>query len=219
MKTSNKGRKFIESWEGLILSAYDDATDKVVPVGQTPKGTLTIGYGHTDAAGPPKVYVGQRITAAEADAYLAADLASVENEVNHLVKVPVNQNQYDALVSFQFNTGWLGHSGCSLLSALNSGKYDLAANDFKLYDHAGGQVVAGLTKRRNAERAMFLEPVTKATGTVVATTTAAAGATAVAVNHPPHMWPIIFGVVAAGIAIGLIVHWYKNRKVQNVVNS
>src|SRR5882672_9116079 len=129
MKTSNAGRKFIESWEGLILQAYDDANDHIVPPGQRPIGTLTIGYGHTDAAGPPKVSVGQKITEQEADAFLASDLASVENEVNHLVKVPLNQNQFDALVSFQFNTVWLGHSGCSLLSALNSGNYDLAAND------------------------------------------------------------------------------------------
>lgn len=159
MQTSPAGRKFIESFEGLFLSAYDDANDHIVQPGQPVHGTLTIGYGHTSAAGPPKVYVGQTIDQPTADAILAADLASVEIEVGHLVKVPINQNQFDALVSFQFNTGWLAHPNCSLLRALNTGNYQLAANDFMLYDRASGQVLAGLVRRRAAERTMFLTPI------------------------------------------------------------
>src|ERR1700759_3326521 len=106
MKTSANGRKFIEGFEGLFLQAYDDANDHIVKLGQRVIGTLTIGYGHTSVAGPPKVYVGQVITKDMADAILASDLTAVELEVSHLVKVPLNQNQFDALVSFQFNTGW-----------------------------------------------------------------------------------------------------------------
>ena len=159
MKTSDKGRKFIEQFEGLFLHAYDDHNDHVVQPGQAVIGTLTIGYGHTDAAGPPKVYPGQVITEADADAILAADLASVEIEVQHLVKVPLNQNQFDALVSFQFNTGWLAHPHCSLLNALNAGNYQLADDDFMLYDRASGQVLPGLVRRRAAEKAMFNAPV------------------------------------------------------------
>lgn len=159
MKTGSKGLALIESFEGLILGAYDDVNDHIVQPGQQVHGTLTIGYGHTSAAGPPRVYVGQTITDDEANAILAADLASVELEVSHLVKVPLNQNQFDALVSFQFNTGWLAHPNCSLLRALNGGNYNLGAADFMLYDMAQGHVLAGLVRRRAAEKALFLTPV------------------------------------------------------------
>ena len=155
MKTSETGLKLIESFEGLILGAYDDADDHIVHPGERVYGTLTIGYGHTSVAGPPRVYVGQEITKEQADAILAADLASVELEVGHLVKVELNQNQFDALVSFQFNTGWLSHPHSSLLTALNAGNYRLADQDFMLYDRAQGKVIKGLCRRRAAERDLF----------------------------------------------------------------
>ena len=104
MQTSPNGRKLIESFEGLFLQAYDDHNDHIVQPGEQVIGTLTIGYGHTTAAGPPAVYVGMVIDQPTADAILSADLASVELEVQHLVNVPLNQNQFDALVSFQYNT-------------------------------------------------------------------------------------------------------------------
>ena len=158
MKTSDVGRALIESFEGLNLQAYDDYNDRVIHVGDRIRGTLTIGYGHTDAAGPPHVYVGQEITKEEADAILASDLASVELEVSHLVKVPVNQNQFDALSSFQFNTGWLGHPACSLRQHLNAGDYPRAAQDFLLYTRASGRILAGLVRRRQAEKTLFEKP-------------------------------------------------------------
>lgn len=158
MKTGEAGRQLIESFEGLILGAYDDFDDRVLKPGDRCYGTLTIGYGHTDAAGPPKVYIGQVIDKPTADAILAADLASVEIEVGHLVKVPLNQNQFDALVSFQFNTGWLGHPNCSLTHALNAGNYALANEDFGLYDRASGKVLSGLVRRRVAEAKLFNTP-------------------------------------------------------------
>lgn len=153
--TSANGRSFIEAFEGLFLEAYDDYDDHVVQPGQVVRGTLTIGYGHTSAAGPPQVYIGMVITNQEADAILASDLRSVEIEVTHLVKVSLNQSQFDALVSFQFNTGWLAHPQCSLLRALNAGNYNLADNDFALYDMASGKVEAGLQRRRHGEALMF----------------------------------------------------------------
>jgi lysozyme len=159
MKTSPAGRAFIEDVEGRFLEAYDDHDDRIVKPGERVYGTLTIGYGHTSAAGPPRVYVGQRISKDEADAILASDLAAVEIEVAHLVKVPLNVNQNDALVSFQFNTGWLAHPHCSLLAALNAGNYQLADEDFMLYDRASGKVLAGLSRRRAAEKALFHKPV------------------------------------------------------------
>lgn len=141
-KTSPNGRKFIELWEGAALRAYDDGT-----------GVMTIGYGHTTAAGPPRVYRGMEITAAEADQILSADLASVEINVNHHVKVALNQNQFDALVSFDFNTGGLDRS--SLLRSINSGQADLFAKDFDMWDRGGGRVMPGLLKRRRAEYILF----------------------------------------------------------------
>lgn len=155
MKTSYNGRKFIEQWEGFFSHAYDDFNDRVLREGEEPRGTLTIGFGHTSAAGPPRVYAGMVIDRETADRILSADLASVELEVNHLVRVPLNQNQFDALVSFQFNTGWLSHPHCSLLDALNKGRYDMAAEDFMLYDRAAGRVLVGLSRRREAEKKLF----------------------------------------------------------------
>lgn len=155
MKTSDNGRKFIEGFEGLFLKAYDDANDHIVQPGQAVHGTLTIGYGHTNAAGPPHVYIGMEITKEEADAILASDLASVELQVTHLVKVPINQNQFDALVSFDFNTGGLGRS--STLRDINAGNMQAAADALLMWDRAGGRVLAGLLRRRRAERELFLK--------------------------------------------------------------
>ncbi len=142
MKTSDNGRKFIEGWEGLFLHAYDDGT-----------GVWTIGYGHTTAAGPPRVYPGQTITAQQADDILSADLHSVENEVNRVVTRPINQNQFDSLVSFDFNTGGLHRS--SLLRDINAGRLGRVHDDFMMWVHAGGRVLRGLVNRRTAESRLF----------------------------------------------------------------
>lgn len=155
MQTSPEGRAFIEKFEGLILGAYDDVDDHILKPGDACHGTLTIGYGHTNAAGPPTIAIGDVVTQAQADEILAADLATVENEISKLVTVSLTQYQFDALVSFQYNTGWLCHPMCSLLRALNAGNYNLADNDFTLYDEAQGKVLVGLERRRLAEKALF----------------------------------------------------------------
>lgn len=146
MQTSATGRAFIEAFEGKFLNTYDDGT-----------GVLTIGYGHTSAAGPPAVVRGQAITEAQCDAILAADLGKVEADVAKLIKVPMTQPQFDALVSFHFNTGALG-SG-SIDDKINAGNPNAAMVTLLQYDHAGGKVMAGLTRRRKAERLMFLGDV------------------------------------------------------------
>lgn len=142
MKTSADGRAFIEAFEGKFLHTYDDGT-----------GVLTIGYGHTTAAGPPTVFRGQIITDAECDAILGVDLAAVERTVDHLITVPMTQNQFDALVSFDFNTGDLGKS--SIATKINAGNSAAAMSTLLMYDHAGGRQMDGLTRRRQAERLMF----------------------------------------------------------------
>jgi lysozyme len=146
MKTSIKGRLLIEQFEGLYLTAYDDGF-----------GTLTIGYGHTTAAGLPQVTVGQTITKEEADTILSTDLEKVELIVTELVHVELTQSMFDALVSFEFNTGAL--RGSTLLKYLNEGNIHAAADQFLLWDHAKGRVVEGLLKRREAEKELFLSEV------------------------------------------------------------
>lgn len=142
MKTSATGRAFIEAFEGKILHTYDDGT-----------GVLTIGYGHTDAAGPPPVRRGQVITEAQADAILSVDLGKVERNVERCISAVMTQAQFDALVSFDFNTGDLAKS--SIDDKINAGNLSAAMATLLQYDNAGGRQVAGLTRRRNAEKLMF----------------------------------------------------------------
>lgn len=159
LSLSYSGLRFIKSWEACKLQAYDDFNDRIVKPGEHVYGTLTIGWGHTSDAGPPRVYAGMVITQFLADRMITTDLQGVQLEVEHLVKVSLNQNQYDALVSFQWNCGWLGHPQCSLLNALNSGNYNLADTDFMLYDREKGVIVKGLDNRRTAEKKLFMTPV------------------------------------------------------------
>lgn len=151
LKFDAAGRKFIEMEEesGIPkLVAYNDGT-----------GTWTIGFGHTTAAGLPKVYPGFTLSSAtEADAILESDLASVEIDVNHHVKVALNQYQFNALGSFDFNTGALDRSG--LLALINNGHIaDKAAITaaFQAWRWAkdGGVYKPELLGRRTREAAMF----------------------------------------------------------------
>lgn len=145
MKTSANGRRFIEAFEGLYLKTYDDGT-----------GVLTIGYGHTTAAGGPKVYAGQQITEKEADQILSDDLAAVELDVERIIP-GLRQCEFDALVSFQFNTGDLAKS--SIPAKLKRGQTQDAMDTLLLYVNGGGSKMKGLVRRRKAERLMFLGSV------------------------------------------------------------
>ncbi|WP_434627689.1 lysozyme [Chromobacterium sp. CV08] len=142
MKTSPKGIALIQQFEGLRLAAYQDVV-----------GVWTIGYGHTGADVRP----GLAITQAQAVQLLAADLARFEAGVGRLVTVAVNQNQFDALVSFSYNLGLGSLQQSTLLRLLNQGDYAGAAGQFPRWDKAGGQALPGLLKRRQAEQALFLE--------------------------------------------------------------
>jgi lysozyme len=218
MKTSNNGLNLIKNYEGLVLYSYDDAkpsNSNRVNVGQKAIGTLTIGWGHTNAAGLPKVYPGQTITKAAADTILANDLIPVENQVNSLVKVPLTQNQFDALVSFQYNTGSLGRS--SALKLLNEGKYKEAADALLLYNkgrvHGKLVVMDGLVKRRNQEKKLFLTPDSKSSNAGPIATGTVAGGAVVAATSPEHLWPwIIVGTAIAAIAIYIGVSIYEFNK-------
>jgi lysozyme len=145
---SPDGRALIESFEGLLLRAEQDIA-----------GIWTIGYGHTGLQhNDGTVYEGRVITKEQADDLLGYDMHQFERRVISLVKVPLNQNQFDALVSFDFNTGGLTLKGLkpsTLLNCLNQGKIWEASNQFGDWNHVNGREVAGLTRRRNAERDVF----------------------------------------------------------------
>lgn len=157
MKTGVPGRKLIEEFEGLILGAYDDFNDRIVKPGEHIEGTLTIGYGHTTAAGLPKVYVGMTITAEQADQILSSDLAAVEADVNLHVNVPLNPNQFDSIVSFDFNTGSLDRS--NVLHSINAKQFAAVRADLGMWAYSKGRLLAGLVRRRKAEADLFDTPV------------------------------------------------------------
>lgn len=140
MQYSKSGLQLTEQFEGCRLAAYQDST-----------GRWTIGYGHT--AG---VCEGQTITQDEAEAYLAADVAWAVAFVNHVVRrTDLTQGEFDALVDFTFNLGSGNFSHSTLLALVNQGNFQAAHDEFQKWDRAGGQVVAGLLRRRLAEAAEF----------------------------------------------------------------
>lgn len=141
---NQKGLDIVKRFEGLSLTAYRD-----------PVGIWTIGYGHTG----PEVGPGDRITRTQAETLLRKDLTRFENAVRSLVKVPLNSNQFSALVSFTFNVGSGALAQSTLLSRLNQRDYQGAADQFSRWVYGGGQVLPGLVTRRNAERALFQQAV------------------------------------------------------------
>ncbi|MBW4662112.1 MAG: lysozyme [Drouetiella hepatica Uher 2000/2452] len=135
-----KGLNLLKSFEGLVLEAYIDAV-----------GVLTIGYGTTTGVSP-----GMRITEAQAESFLKRDLTRFENAVRKLVKVPLNEDQFSALVSFTYNVGEGALGGSTLLSLLNRGDFQGAADQLLRWNRGDRGELPGLTRRRRAERALFL---------------------------------------------------------------
>ncbi|MBB3979111.1 GH24 family phage-related lysozyme (muramidase) [Rhizobium azooxidifex] len=150
MATSPAGRKAITAHEDNVLTAYPDPATGGEP--------WTIGVGHTSAAGPPKVVKGMRITAAESDEILSRDLKTFEAGVRSAVKVPLNQNEFDALVSLALNIGVGAFSKSTLVKKLNAGDRPGAADQFGVWVKAAGKTMPGLVKRRASERTLFLKP-------------------------------------------------------------
>lgn len=141
------GHAVIFREEAVILVAYNDGYGAWATHG-------TIGAGHTNAAGPPAVLPGQRITLDQAIAIFNADIRRVEVDVNRIIKVPLNQAQFDALVSFHYNTGGLTARLCQLRDQINAGDYSGAG--FMGWTRAGDDPVA-LKGRRERERALFTQ--------------------------------------------------------------
>lgn len=141
----------IMEFEGLELKAYPDPATGGEP--------WTIGYGHTTRAGPPAVGPGLRITKEEAEAILKRDLEKFSDGVFKMLRMPVNAYQFGALVSLAYNIGLGNFRKSSLLTAVNAGDFKTAAAKFALYNRANKKVMAGLTRRRAAEAALFLRPL------------------------------------------------------------
>ena len=141
MRVSPAGRAAIRQREGCCLDAYRDT-----------RGIWTIGVGHVNMT-PPVVTPGMRITEVQADQFLAADLAPVEATIVESIRVPLTQNQIDALASLGFNIGIGGLGRSTVVSRLNRRDYAGAADAFLLWARP-----AELLGRRKAERVQFLTP-------------------------------------------------------------
>ena len=148
MKTSQSGISLIKGFEGKRLNAYYDGV-----------GVWTIGFGTIKYPNGVWVKKGDTCTEAQAESYLKNDLVKFENAINRLVKVPLNQNQFDALSSFTYNLGETNLSSSTLLKKLNAKDYAGTADQFPRWNKAGGKVMNGLTRRREAELILFLKKV------------------------------------------------------------
>jgi lysozyme len=140
MEYSKSGLQLTERFESCKLTAYQDTG-----------GVWTIGWGHTG----PEVVAGLTITQEQADAWLADDTEYAVDAVNYLVTVPLTQAEFDALVDFVYNVGRANFFKSTLLAKLNAQDYAGAAAEFDRWDHVGGKVVAGLLRRREAEKQEF----------------------------------------------------------------
>lgn len=148
-KLTQEGFDLIKAHEGLRLKAYPDPGTRGEP--------YTIGYGHTSAAGPPKVYLGLTITQEQAEEIFKRDLKKFENHVRFSVKVPITDNQFSALVSFCYNVGPTTFTKSSVLKAVNDSRFDLVPAKLALYNRAAGKVLKGLVRRRAEEGKLFTE--------------------------------------------------------------
>ena len=139
MNIGTKGLDLIRFFEGLELNAYQCAA-----------GVWTIGYGHTK-----DVQQGMTISEARANEMLAEELNEYESYINGLVTVELNQDQFDAMVSWVYNLGVGNLKASTLLKVLNAGDYDGVPAQMMRWNKAGGKVLEGLTKRRQAEADLF----------------------------------------------------------------
>lgn len=140
MKISENGIELIKRLEGLKLNSY-----------KCPAGVWTIGYGHTGK----DVTAGQKITADQAEKLLANDIQSICYPALNQVKVPLSQNQFDALCSFVFNIGQNNFLSSTLFKLLNSGRYKQASQQFSRWVFSNHVKLSGLVTRRDAECRLF----------------------------------------------------------------
>ena len=146
MKVSAAALALIKSFEGFRSRAYRDSG-----------GVLTIGYGHTSMAGLPRVTPNLRITVTDAAHILERDVNSFATGVAALLKRPLTDDQFGALVSFAYNVGLVNFAKSSVLTLVNAGAFERMPRRLALWNKAAGQVLPGLVRRRAAEAALFMK--------------------------------------------------------------
>lgn len=148
MRLGSKGLELIKSFEGFYSKPYLD-----------PIGIPTIGYGATYYPNKKKVTMKDKpLTEKEASDLLKEMMVTYENDVKRLVKRELNQNQFDALVSFTYNLGSANLGKSTLLNKINANPCDKTIKDeFLKWNKAGGKVLNGLTRRRNAEAELYFK--------------------------------------------------------------
>jgi lysozyme len=144
LKMSSQGYDLIREFEGLRTGAYRDAV-----------GVWTIGYGHTSAAGEPRVKPGMVITQNEAAEILERDVEKFADGVRRHLKDELTEDQFSALVSFAYNVGLGNFARSSVLKAVNARNFEAVPRRLALWNKAGGRTLPGLVRRRAAETALF----------------------------------------------------------------
>lgn len=190
---SPHGRALLEQREGNILHAYQDTV-----------GVWTIGYGHTHFDGAPIPVAGMKLTQQQADDMLTKDLTRYENIVNNNIKVPLKQNQFDALVSICYNVESALAPRSSIVRAINANDMKTAADAIMLYNKP-----PEIVGRRRTEQKQFMTPYPSTTGSLKGAVVVGA-ATVAAANHP-HIWPWILGATLL-VAIGFGIYEYIKYK-------
>ncbi|CAB5079532.1 Endolysin/autolysin [uncultured Caudovirales phage] len=150
MKTGPDGIALIKQFEGLRLKAYPDPGTGGEP--------WTIGYGTTSSAGVGKIAKGMVITKVQAESMLVRSLDAYERGVMKVLSKPPAQHQFDAMVSLAYNIGLGRFVNSTVVKAFNAGDFARAGQAFLLWNKAAGKVMPGLTRRRAAERDLFLKP-------------------------------------------------------------
>jgi len=139
MNISQEGLGLIKKFEGCELNSYKCAA-----------GVWTIGYGSTHG-----IEEGMSISKSRAEELLLEDISEFEDHVMNNVKVSLNQNQFDAMVSWTFNLGAGNLKSSTLLKVLNGNDYEDVPEQIKRWNKAGGKVLEGLIRRREAEALLF----------------------------------------------------------------
>jgi len=134
-----EGLALIKKFEGCELEAY-----------QCSAGVWTIGYGHTKGVAP-----GDSVSQEEAEQMLVDELHEYESYINEYVTVALSQNQFDALVSWVYNLGPANLKASTMLKVLNSGEYEDVPAQMKRWNKAGGKILEGLIRRREAEACLY----------------------------------------------------------------
>jgi lysozyme len=139
MKISEDGLELIKKFEGCETNAYQDSV-----------GVWTIGFGHTKG-----VEEGQTCSIEDAESMLADEMDEYEGYINNMVKVGLQQHEFDSLVAWVYNLGPTNLGESTMLKVLNGGQFDRVPDEMNRWTRAGGEILEGLVRRRQAESLMF----------------------------------------------------------------